>query len=349
MATLKIKKEDGTWAFVETAEAVKYTEQILTNEQKIQAKNNIGVTEDLTALKSYIDNKSVTKSDTIKDSDTDSTYMTIHYAGEGLESTNWVAAWNPDDPTQIKAIEPSKLLKGYVPKEVVVADGVDLNTVLESGFYRLSADHVNAPDNLDVNYGNMIVSRGADTALQIVTPYSGAARLCYRSGVVKNGAFVNVTNWRHILDNETYSPYSYPLAETNVCKYYCVDGYIAYTINMRTFNGVIYLDVMLEDAWAGATVGGSNFKDYATNPVSIPMSGVTQVQNYLNLAKHYITNSNAANLAWKGCSNAGGILIEATLTASSLEIKLFHSPNGNMPEVEVYEARTTITLVPTLI
>ena len=115
MATLKIKKEDGTWAFVETAEAVKYTEQILTNEQKIQAKNNIGVTEDLTALKSYIDNKPVTKSDTIKDSDTESTYMTIHYAGEGLESTNWVAAWNPDDPTQIKAIKPSKLLKtvGY--------------------------------------------------------------------------------------------------------------------------------------------------------------------------------------------------------------------------------------------
>lgn len=205
MATLKIKKEDGTWAFVETAEAVKYTEQILTNEQKIQAKNNIGVTEDLTALKSYIDNKPVTKSDTIKDSDTESTYMTIHYAGDGLENADWVAAWNPDDPTQIKAIAPSKLLKGYVPKEAVLASGTDLNTVLESGFYRLSDSHVNVPDNLDCNYGNMIVSRGADTALQIVTPYSGAARLCYRSGVVKNGAFVNVTNWRYILDNETYS------------------------------------------------------------------------------------------------------------------------------------------------
>ena len=47
----------------------------------------------------------------IKDSDTDSTYMTIHYAGDELENADWVAAWNPDDPTQIKAIAPSKLLK----------------------------------------------------------------------------------------------------------------------------------------------------------------------------------------------------------------------------------------------
>ena len=376
-------------------------------------------------------------SEKIKDSDTDSTYMTIHYAGDGLENADWVAAWNPDDPTQIKAIARRKLLKntlangadlntvvesgfykildfpgnappdgvafgniivagstdtifqmacgwgagahpfwrvgtsdgttmspttgwrrliddtdisGYVPKEVVLASGADLNTVVESGFYRLSANHVNVPDNLDVNYGNMIVSRGADTALQIVTPYSGAARLCYRSGTVaKNGAFVNVTNWRYILDNETYSPYSYPLAETNVCTSYCVDDYIGYTINMRTFNGVIYLDVKLDDYYAGATVGGRDFNDYATNPVSIPMSGVTQVQNYLNVAKCYITNSNAANLAWKGCSNAAGILIEATLTASSLEIKLSQSPSGYVPAVYVYDARTTITLVPTLI
>lgn len=52
-------------------------------------------------------------SEKIKDSDTDSTYMTIHYAGAGmgLENADWVAAWNPDDPTQIKAIAPSKLLK----------------------------------------------------------------------------------------------------------------------------------------------------------------------------------------------------------------------------------------------
>ena len=46
----------------------------------------------------------------------------------------------------------------------------DLNTIVTSGFYRLNASHPNAPASVD--YGQLIVSRGGDTILQIVTGYN---------------------------------------------------------------------------------------------------------------------------------------------------------------------------------
>jgi hypothetical protein len=51
-----------------------------------------------------------------------------------------------------------------------IPDGVSLNTVVTSGFYRLSESHPDAPPA--TGYGQMIVSRGGDTVLQIVTGFN---------------------------------------------------------------------------------------------------------------------------------------------------------------------------------
>lgn len=51
---------------------------------------------------------------------------------------------------------------------VTIPDNVSLNTVVTSGFYRLSQNHPDAPND-NISHGQMIVSRGADTVLQIMT------------------------------------------------------------------------------------------------------------------------------------------------------------------------------------
>lgn len=50
-----------------------------------------------------------------------------------------------------------------------IPSGVSLNTVVTSGFYRLSDSHPDAPPS--TSHGQMIVSRGGDTVLQIVTGF----------------------------------------------------------------------------------------------------------------------------------------------------------------------------------
>ena len=45
MAVFKYLNANGQWETVDTAGAIKYTEQNLTEEQKAQARNNIGITE----------------------------------------------------------------------------------------------------------------------------------------------------------------------------------------------------------------------------------------------------------------------------------------------------------------
>lgn len=43
MAIIKFKQADGNWALVETAAALKYTEQTLTESQKLQSRLNLGL------------------------------------------------------------------------------------------------------------------------------------------------------------------------------------------------------------------------------------------------------------------------------------------------------------------
>jgi hypothetical protein len=57
-----------------------------------------------------------------------------------------------------------------VKKSILLDPGTDLNTIVTSGFYRMTESPVNAPPG--VAHGNMIVSRGSDTIVQLAFSYS---------------------------------------------------------------------------------------------------------------------------------------------------------------------------------
>ena len=60
---------------------------------------------------------------------------------------------------------------GAVPYSVSLANNIDLNTVVVSGFYKITTGTVNGPPGVSLSYSNMIVSRGNDVVTQIVTAY----------------------------------------------------------------------------------------------------------------------------------------------------------------------------------
>lgn len=88
---------------------------------------------------------------------------------------------------------------------VSLADGVDLNTVVRSGFYRLGTTHVNWPSSA-VAIGQLIVSRGSGTVLQIVSDYAGL-RLLFRSGnPPEAGGAGSWQAWRSLWHDANFDP-----------------------------------------------------------------------------------------------------------------------------------------------
>lgn len=92
----------------------------------------------------------------------------------------------------------------YVPREYGLAGGVDLNTVLTSGFYRLGSEPTNGPGG--ISYGQLIVSRaGYDTVAQLAFPYS--CTRCYirtASGVVYSST-PSWHDWRCVTFNNQFA------------------------------------------------------------------------------------------------------------------------------------------------
>lgn len=74
---------------------------------------------------------------------------------------------------------PHQDISGKVDKIVHLGNGVDLNTIVTSGFYRLAGSPVNGFPNAD--WSQLIVSRGSDTIAQIGIPYSDT-RIYFRQG-----------------------------------------------------------------------------------------------------------------------------------------------------------------------
>lgn len=64
-------------------------------------------------------------------------------------------------------------------RSVSIGANADLNQIVNSGFYRLESSPQNAPSG--VEFGQLIVSRGLDTILQIVSGYFGS-NIFWRSG-----------------------------------------------------------------------------------------------------------------------------------------------------------------------
>lgn len=82
-----------------------------------------------------------------------------------------------------------------------LASSVDLNTVVANGNYRLGGTPVNAPSAGVIDYGELIVSRGYDTILQIAADYY-SGNLFFRSGNPSNvGGTGSWGAWRQLLYN----------------------------------------------------------------------------------------------------------------------------------------------------
>lgn len=83
----------------------------------------------------------------------------------------------------------------------ILAASTNLNTVTTSGFYRLANGNTNAPAVVD--YGQLIVSRGGDTILQIVTGYT-TGQIWFRHGNPTDvGGSGSWTAWRLMGGNES--------------------------------------------------------------------------------------------------------------------------------------------------
>ncbi|WP_036647300.1 phage tail protein [Paenibacillus wynnii] len=67
----------------------------------------------------------------------------------------------------------------YTPKTVTLTSGTNLNTVVNSGFYRLTTAHANDPGAQD---GQLIVSGGLDTIIQIAISYTSGNNMYVRGG-----------------------------------------------------------------------------------------------------------------------------------------------------------------------
>ena len=87
-------------------------------------------------------------------------------------------------------------LDGKVVKSIGLEPGTDLNTVTQSGFYRINIGHGNQPDGTD--YGQLIVSRGADTIAQIVIGFSNSKVFCRSGNPVDVGGPGSWNEWKRL-------------------------------------------------------------------------------------------------------------------------------------------------------
>ena len=87
-----------------------------------------------------------------------------------------------------------------VSKYVILPSGTDLNTVIDSGFYRLMDSHTNNPTNIGIigDYSQLIVSRGADTVAQILITYN-SNNMAVRTGYGIGNGGGTWTAWKNVM------------------------------------------------------------------------------------------------------------------------------------------------------
>jgi hypothetical protein len=102
----------------------------------------------------------------------------------------------------------------------------NLNSTVQSGFYRLDTGLTNAPSGVD--WGHMIVGRGSDTMVQIASDYQ-STKLAWRSAYDLYTTPV-FGAWRTILHDANYSSYAAGLTTTNTLS------------GTNTFSGAVNLN-----------------------------------------------------------------------------------------------------------
>ena len=88
---------------------------------------------------------------------------------------------------------------------IYLPENYNINNAVNSGFYRLSSNHTNRPQDGSCNWGQMIVCRGADTISQIMMPYERSA-MYIRSGSPKEVGGVGSWNqWNKAVMSDSIS------------------------------------------------------------------------------------------------------------------------------------------------
>ena len=117
----------------------------------------------------------------------------------GCKDDTWQTSW--------KELAYLSDLDNYVSEKNMLADNINLNTVITSGFYRLQAisTHINGTD---ISYGQMIVCQGGgDTIAQLVFPYL-SSKMLFRTGYPVNNPGGKWNDWKTVAltnDIPTYS------------------------------------------------------------------------------------------------------------------------------------------------
>ena len=117
----------------------------------------------------------------------------------GCKDDTWQTSW--------KELAYMSDLDNYVSEKNMLADNINLNTVITSGFYRLQAisTHINGTD---ISFGQMIVCQGGgDTIAQLVFPYL-SSKMLFRTGYPVNNPGGKWNDWKEVsLEGHTHSQY----------------------------------------------------------------------------------------------------------------------------------------------
>ena len=197
---------------------------------------------------------------------------TIRPSLRGCNNGTWQTSW-----TELAYY---KDLDNYVPKTTSLADNVDLNTVITSGFYRLNSNPVNGPGGTDnLSHGQLIVSKGADTIAQIALSYDQT------NMYIRTGNQINTTpNWRNWKKVSTDG-------HTHDDRYY-TESEVDSKLNGKSNTGHTHqaLDIL-------CSIGGSNTNTYpyrrlmsipATTNSYVDISGTYYLHGYYQDAPWYI-------------------------------------------------------------
>jgi hypothetical protein len=188
----------------------------------------------------------------------DARYPRIDVNNQGLSNAQAENAQvnmhiTPTDPewlAKIAASMPSRL-----GSATNLSAGIDLNTIVTSGFYRIVSTCTNGPDSGAGNYNTMLVVRGEDTAFQLMGVHGGAnGGILFSRGAYGLGSSNTWSPWRQAVDLETGNARYGRISEQNIwtiANYFDAGIYVRGSSNPSiTFasnttgvvSGVVYAD-----------------------------------------------------------------------------------------------------------
>jgi hypothetical protein len=210
----------------------------------------------------------------------------------------------------------------------ILADGLDLNTILTPGFYKTGSAGINSSPG--GNYGQLFVScvAGSDTITQTYTAYTDGA-MYTRSGNTALGGG-SWTAWRTILASQNFNLYAPTLTGTGA------SGSWAINITGKS-NSTGLIDVNLDNAYASPVFlsfnrsSGNGLPQYVSNNLSfVPSTGALSALSFAG-AGTGLTGT-AAGLSIGGNAATATTAVNVTsLTLANVTTALGYTPSIKAP------------------